>query len=105
MKKLKSAEEYYNDYNLKCYRGVCNKELFSKREMLELIKQAQLDAIQTTVKNCAEEADANVEFIGWLNENKEVYNIQEGQDYEVRVIKSSILNVAEKRKEKLDENN
>ena len=57
MSELKDAEEYHNEYSRKCYGGYCNKELYSVNELVSLIKQAQLDAWNAAVKECAENAE------------------------------------------------
>lgn len=54
---MKKAEQILEDYDYACYRGTCHKELFSTREVTQLIKIAQEDAIRETVKECAENAD------------------------------------------------
>ena len=90
---MKKAEEYLKQlfqepYNLE--------EGSIEYDFLQVIKEVQRDAIKETCQACADNADADVTLLGWLEENKEEYNLQAGQDYEVYVIKSSILEVADK---------
>jgi len=60
-------------------------------EVIEIIKQVQLDTIETTCKRCAEEARGNI------------YNIPgPGTLQRVSIDKGSILKVADKMKEKLE---
>ena len=64
-----------------------NKPFWSKEFILKIIKQTQVDTIRETVQTCADNADAGYIFIG---------NRDENSDIEVYVIKSSILEVADK---------
>ena len=50
---MKKAEQILEDYDYACYRGTCHKEFFSTREVTQLIKLAQEDAIKETVKECS----------------------------------------------------
>ena len=95
---MKPIKEYFKNKELKveylnAYNVVINREL-----LLEIIKEIQIDTIKTTVQACADNADADVEFCGWLAEEslKSGETFEEGEDYEVYVIESSILEVAEK---------
>ena len=83
------------------------KEIFEKElsgeplyqeAIIEIIKQVQIETIRETVKVCADNAEADVYFKGWLAEEslKSGESFEEGEDYEVYVIKSSILEVADK---------
>ena len=60
-------------------------------EVIDIIKQVQKETWNEAIDKAADSADADINFIGWLSENLEYYNIQEGQDYEVYVLKQSIL--------------
>ena len=60
---------------------------FYKEEIIEWIRQAQLDAIDETVKLCAEKAD--IDLI------QEWEGIETGYKNKVTVSKTSILNCAE----------
>ena len=88
MKKLKSAEEY-----LKETFG-WNHETSDLTHYVSywkgLIKQAQIDAIQIAVERCAEEARVKYYYVG------------SNVDY-AEVNEKSILNVANKLKEELNE--
>ena len=72
-------------------------------EMVRIIKDIQRNAIEVAVQRCSKEADADVYFHGWLAEEsmKSGEPFEEGEDYEVYVINSSILD----RKQKLFEEN
>ena len=92
---MKKAEEYLKQlfqepYNLE--------EGSIEYDFLQVIKEVQIDAIKTTVQACADNADADIEFLGDLA--REYTNPDEPflseEDYEVYVIKSSILEVADK---------
>lgn len=72
-------------------------------EVLRIIKTVQIDAIEATCKRCAEEAEADFEPLGWLAEQHMSSPFIEGEDYEVPVIRTSILEVADKMKEELNE--
>ena len=79
MKKLKSAEE-------------CVKE-FDNIDFAKFIRQIQIDAIKTTVENCAENTSIITEY---------KYNpIHKENDWLDIVDKQSILNVADKMIEEL----
>ena len=84
--------EYLNDY-INGGNAVINMDI-----LLEIIKKVQIDAIKTTVQACADNADADINFLGDLA--REYMNPDEPflseEDYEVYVIKSSILEVADK---------
>ena len=77
-------------------------EPLTQESVIEAIKIAQLETIEESCRVCAENADADVNFIGWLSENQEYYNIVAGQDYEVYVLKNSILNCAEILKKEIE---
>lgn len=78
--------KYDNGYNV----------IINRDELLNILRQIQIDTIRATVQACADSADADVEFIGWLSEQQLNGNFISGEDYEVCVIKSSILEVADK---------
>lgn len=93
---MKPIKDYFKNNDLRVeyldsYAVHINREL-----LLEIIKEIQIDAIQETVQVCADSADADVEFIGWLSEQQLNGNFIPGEDYEVCVIKSSILEIANK---------
>ena len=95
---MKKAEYYLNTY----YTFVDDiKDLdphINKLDLIEVIKIVQRETIRSTVQVCADSADADVTFCGWLAE--ESLNsgepFEEEEDYEVYVIESSILEVADK---------
>ena len=59
---MKKVDDILEEYDYKCYKGNSHKELFSIREVRELIKLAQEDAIRETVRECSENAEA---IEGW----------------------------------------
>ena len=107
MKKFKSAEEYLEDAVNKLHysdqpwfeNGVYDGGI---RAILEAIKQAQLDAIQITVERCAEETQVDIN--GDIDD-KFSFRDQDGVWCEIKVNKQSILNVATKIKNELNETN
>ena len=80
---MKKAEEYINDF----WGKIPETCLISEYDIKLVIKYAQIDAIKATVQACANNADAGYIFIG---------NRDENSDIEIYVIKSSILEVADK---------
>ncbi len=80
---MKKAEEYVNDFWGEAPIG----DIVSHYDICEVIKRVQADAIKETCQACAENADADYTFTG---------NRDENSDIEVYVIKSSILEVADK---------
>ncbi len=54
---MKTPEEYLEEYNYKCYQGVCNKELFSIREVRELLTLIQKETWNEALDKAAESAD------------------------------------------------
>ena len=91
---MKKAEEYVNDF----WGKIPETCLISEYDIKLVIKYAQIDAIKSTVQACADNADADMELLGDLAresiESGEPFLSEE--DYEVYVIKSSILEVADK---------
>ena len=95
---MKPIKDYFKNKELKveylnAYNVVINRDL-----LLEIIKEIQIDAISETAQACANSAEADVTFCGWLAEEslKSGEPFEEGEDYEVYVIESSILSVADK---------
>ena len=82
MEKLKSAEEYLKDVN----------SLTLREELYKIGKQIQIDAIQLAVERCADEV-----YI-------DIYNdfLDDGEIYPFKININSILNVATKIKEELE---
>lgn len=68
------------------------------QDALGLFKEIQRNAIEVAVQRCSEEADADVYFNGWLAKEsmKSGEPFEEGEDYEVYVIDSSILDCKQK---------
>ena len=100
MKKLKSAEEYLEE---ECTRTLAESGnpwyengIYDGRhdEILNAIKQAQIDAIEATAERCAEEAKLKG-YVAYSDKNESY----------IKVDKQSILNVATKMKEELNETN
>lgn len=77
---MKKISDYFKDKDLKIeYLDEYVVEI-SRELLLEIIKEIQIDTIKETVQACANNADTDVHFNGWL----------------AYVIKSSILEVADK---------
>jgi hypothetical protein len=95
---MKKAEEYIPKVCAveEILHSNSNKPFWSKEFILKIIKQAQIDTIKATVQACADNADAGFEPINWLVKQYVSIPFIEGEDYEVYVIKSSILEVADK---------
>lgn len=88
--KLKSAEEIVT--SIKHDDGPWDDQGYYRDDIIRVIKEAQREAIEKTLQVASENAVADVTFIPELdNENMLV----EGEDYEVYVINSSILNCKE----------
>ena len=109
MKKLKSAEEYLErfDFYTDEVTDVGSFEWIenaSKEELIGIIKKIQLETIQTTVENCAEEAKFSITENA-LIEDGELYDYYDDGVYTYSISNSSILNVANKMKIELDETN
>ena len=83
---MKKAEEYIPKVCAveEILHSSSNKPFWSKEFILKIIKQIQIDTIKETVQACADNADADITFVG------------NNRHYEVYVIKSSILKVADK---------
>jgi len=92
--KLKSAEEIVDLLEAEIPYEIT----YERPYIIEAIQIAQKDAIEKTLRIASENADADVYFHGWLAEEsmKSEEPFVEGEDYEVYVIKSSILEVADK---------
>ena len=71
--------KYDNGYNV----------TISREDLYNVIKQVQIDTIKATVQSCADNADADYT----ITDN---FDPVTGEDIEVYVIKSSILEVADK---------
>ena len=85
---MKKPEEYLNQVNS-----------FTLREDLYKIgKQMMKDTIEYTLQQAVENAEVDVNFMGWLAEEsiKSGEPFIEGEDYEVYIINSSILNIKDK---------
>lgn len=96
---MKKAEEYIDTSNW-------NDKWFWKieEEVIKAIKQAQIEAIEETVKLCAENAEADIVFLGDLAQEqlKSGEPFLSEEDYEVYVLKQSILNCAEILKKEIE---
>ena len=66
-----------------------------KIDIGEIVKLAQRNAIEYTLKVASENANTEVEFQGWLADQHWQMNFKEGEDYEVYVINSSITDLKE----------
>ena len=92
---MKPIKDYFKDKDLRVeyldgYAVHINREL-----LLEIIKEIQIDAIKETVQACADNADADYT----ITDN---FDPVTGEDIKVYVIKSSILEVADKLIKKLE---
>ena len=95
---MKPINDYFKNKDLEV-KYLDGYDIHINRELLlEIIKEIQIDTIKETVQACADNADADVTFQGWLAEEslKSGEPFEEGEDYEVYVIESSILEVADK---------
>ena len=95
---MKKIEDYFKNKDLEVkyldgYDIRINREL-----LLEIIKEIRIDTINETCQACADNADADIEFLGDLARESIVSGepFLSEEDYEVYVIKSSILEVADK---------
>lgn len=66
-----------------------NTRFLDVKDVLDLLKQVRL----ATLEECANKADADVYFIGHLAELEGGDKFIEGEDYEVYVLKHSILDL------------
>ena len=95
---MKPINDYFKNKDLRV-KYLDGYDIHINRELLlEIIKEIQIDTIKTTVQACADSAEADMELLGDLAresiESGEPFLSEE--DYEVYVIKSSILEVADK---------
>jgi len=74
----------------------------SRDEVVSLIKIAQKDAIENTLTLAVENAKANLEPMGWMVESAQILPVIEGEDYEVYVVASSILDLKEQLFKEID---
>ena len=95
---MKPINDYFKNKDLKVqyidgYNVVINRDT-----LLEIIREIQIDTIKETCQACTDNADADVTFCGWLAEEslRSGEPFEEGEDYEVYVIESSILSVVDK---------
>lgn len=91
---MKKAEEYVNDFWGEAPIG----DIVSHYDICEVIKRVQADAIKETCQACADNADADINFLGDIARESIISGepFLSEEDYEVYVIKSSILEVADK---------
>lgn len=100
---MKKAEEYIKDIPTFTDTGGYGKEY-----VIEAIKQAQLDAIEETVKLCSETADITMKKKSHYGKYRKWQKVKEDEvdlfNYEVMysVDKQSILNCAEILKKELE---
>ena len=104
---MKKIEQYFKELlEQHPYKQVGNRDSYSEYNegwqdaldlAMQVAKQIQIEAIEETCKVCAENADADVCFLGELaaEQINSSEPFIEGQDYEVYVLKQSILNCAE----------
>ena len=95
---MKKIDDYFEGIPLEVKYDNGYNVIINREDLYNVIKQIQIDTIKATVQACADNADADVEFLGDLAEE----SVRSGEpflseeDYEVYVIKSSILEVADK---------
>ena len=95
---MKNINKYFKDKDLEV-KYLNGYDIHVNRELLlETIKQIQIDTIKETVQACADNADADINFLGdiAIESMKSGEPFLSEEDYEVYVIKSSILEVADK---------
>ena len=102
MKKLKSAEEYvrenyFTDFFLR-EEWSCEQ---IRKEIKKVIRQVQIDTIEATVERCAEEAKFRITENALIEEG-ELYDMYDDGVYTYSISNNSILNVAIKIKEELE---
>lgn len=93
---MKKISDYFEGISLEVKYDNGYNVITNREGLYDAIKQIQIDAIKATVQACADNANADVEFCGWLDDQRILGDCKEGEDYEVYVIKSSILEVADK---------
>ena len=102
--KLKSAEELLHTVGFQERLTehkldiALNSIINNKEHLIKVIKEAQRNAIEYTLKVASENAVADVYFHGWLAEEsmKSGEPFVEGEDYEAYVINSSITGLKDK---------
>lgn len=87
---MKKAKDYINISNLSFKSKTLQIGIIE-----EWIKAAQIDAINTSVKRCADNAEADYIIL-------DSFDPVTGEDIEAYIIKSSILQVAEELKKELE---
>ena len=87
MIKLKSAEEWKDIF-------MQNPDITAE-EAIDWLKDIQRNCVEYTLQIASENADADIEFMGWLADQHERMKFIEGEDYEVYVINSSIIDLKE----------
>ena len=95
---MKPIKDYFKNKNLEV-KYLDDYDIHINRDLLlGIIKEIQIDTITETCQACADNADADIEFLGDLAREsmKSGEPFLSEEDYEVYVIESSILSVAEK---------
>lgn len=95
---MKPIKDYFKNKELKVEYLNAYNVVINRDTLLEIIREIQIDTIKETAQACANSAEADVTFCGWLAEEslKSGEPFEEDEDYEVYVIESSILEVADK---------
>lgn len=95
---MKKISDYFEGVSLEVKYDNGYNVIINREDLYNVIKQIQIDTIKTTVQACADNADADIEFLGDLAREsmKSGEPFLSEEDYEVYVIESSILEVAEK---------
>ena len=95
---MKKISDYFEGVSLEVKYDNGYNVIINREDLYNVIKQIQIDTIKTTVQYCDDNADADIEFLGDLARESIISGepFLSEEDYEVYVIKSSILEVAEK---------
>ena len=88
-KKMKKISDYFKGVPLKVKYDNGYNIIINREDLYNVIKQIQIDAIKAAVQACSDNADADYT----ITDN---FDPVTGEDIEVYVIKSSILEVADK---------
>ena len=86
---MKKISDYFEGISLEVKYDNGYNIIINREDLYNVIKQIQIDTIKSTVQACADNAEADITFVGNPYDPKD-------DSYEVYVIKSSILEVADK---------
>ena len=86
---MKKINDYFEGVPLKVKYDNGYNIIINREDLYNVIKQVQVETIKATAQTCADNADADYTII-------DNFDPVTGEDIEVYVIKSSILEVADK---------